>query len=86
MFTRNKVWAVAAVFAVMPFVQGQDGALDRTSVKINLPADSPVALVSADWGESRATARGGAMLPRRVTSESGTPAPSSAATVSTSQT
>jgi hypothetical protein len=62
MFTRNKVWAVAAVFAVMPFVQGQDGALDRTSVKINLPADSPVALVSADWGESRATARGGAMM------------------------
>src|SRR5512140_3839619 len=33
----------------------------RSSVKINLPPDSPVTLVSADWGESRATPRGGAM-------------------------
>jgi hypothetical protein len=29
--------------------------------KVNLPQDSPLALVSADWGSSRATARGGAM-------------------------
>ena len=33
-----------------------------TSVKINFPADSPVTLVSADWGESRTDARGGALL------------------------
>jgi hypothetical protein len=33
-----------------------------SSVKINLPADSPVALDSADWGESRTEARGGALV------------------------
>ncbi len=32
------------------------------SRKIELPPDSPVTLVSADWGESSATARGGAFL------------------------
>ncbi|MBI4877818.1 MAG: hypothetical protein HY822_24565 [Acidobacteria bacterium] len=32
-----------------------------SSVRINLPPDSPVTLVSADWGELRATPRGGAM-------------------------
>jgi hypothetical protein len=41
----------------------QDRPLDpHTSVKINLPPDSPVALRSADLGESRATARGAAMV------------------------
>jgi hypothetical protein len=30
--------------------------------KIDLPPDSPITLVSADWGESSATARGGAFL------------------------
>jgi hypothetical protein len=62
MFTRNKVAILTALFAALPLVQAQDGVLDRTSVKINLPPDSPVALVSADWGESRATARGGAIM------------------------
>ncbi|MFN3324565.1 MAG: hypothetical protein ACK5AZ_13800 [Bryobacteraceae bacterium] len=39
------------------------GAQDfRRSLKIDLPKDSPVALVSADWGESRAAARGGAIM------------------------
>jgi hypothetical protein len=33
-----------------------------SSVKINFPADSPVALLSADWGESRTEARSGALL------------------------
>lgn len=33
-----------------------------SSVKVNFPNDSPVALVSADWGESRTEARGGALL------------------------
>src|SRR5271166_1780215 len=32
------------------------------SRKIDLPKDSPVTLVSADWGESSATPRGGAFL------------------------
>jgi hypothetical protein len=33
-----------------------------SSAKINFPDDSPVALVSADWGESRTEARGGALV------------------------
>lgn len=33
-----------------------------TSVKVNLPADAPVGLVSADWGESRTDPRGGALV------------------------
>jgi hypothetical protein len=33
-----------------------------SSFKINFPADSPVDLVSADWGESRTEARGGALV------------------------
>lgn len=34
----------------------------RSSMNIRLPDDSPVALLSASWGDSTATARGGAML------------------------
>ena len=30
------------------------------SYRVDLPPDAPLALVSADWGASRATARGGA--------------------------
>lgn len=33
-----------------------------SSFKINFPADSPVALVSADWGESRTNTLGGAVV------------------------
>ncbi len=41
----------------------QEAAFDsRTSLKIDFPKDSPVAVVSADWGESRASARGSAMV------------------------
>jgi len=41
----------------------QDAALDpRTSIKVDFPGDSPLTLVSADMGQSRATARGGAMV------------------------
>ena len=41
----------------------QETTLDpRSSLKINFPKDSPVTLVSADWGESKASARGGAMI------------------------
>jgi hypothetical protein len=41
----------------------QETPLDpHSSIKINLPADSPVALLSADLGESRATARGSATV------------------------
>jgi hypothetical protein len=34
----------------------------RSSMHITLPDDSPVALLAADWGESRADNRGGAMV------------------------
>lgn len=41
----------------------QDTALDpQSSVKIDLPADSPLILLSTSMGESRATNRGGAMI------------------------
>jgi len=33
-----------------------------SSFKINFPADSPVAVVNADWGESRTTTLGGALV------------------------
>jgi len=48
---------------VLPLAGLAQQLLDpRSSVKIDLPSDSPVALVSADLGESRATPRGGAMV------------------------
>jgi hypothetical protein len=34
----------------------------RGSIKIDFPNDSPVAVVSADWGQSSPTARGGALM------------------------
>ena len=41
----------------------QDGPLDpNSSVKINIPGNSPVSLLYLNLGDSRATARGGAML------------------------
>ena len=44
-------------------MNAQETVLDpATSVKIDLPADSPVSLISTSMGESRATARGGAMI------------------------
>lgn len=61
MSTRTKL-ALLALAAVMP-VLAQDGKLDAAgSMKIDFPPDSPVTLVSADLGESRATPRGGAMV------------------------
>ncbi len=41
----------------------QETALDQaSSVKIDLPADSPLTLLSSSMGESRATSRGGALV------------------------
>ena len=41
----------------------QNSPLDsRDAVKVNIPADSPVNFVSMTMGESRATARGAALL------------------------
>ena len=35
----------------------------RGSLKVDLPKDSPVSLLVADWGESSTTPRGGAIRP-----------------------
>ncbi len=53
MFSRPATLFVAIAVAM----SGQ--SLSR---KIDLPADSPITLVSADWGDSKATPRGGAYL------------------------
>lgn len=62
MFTFNKAsWLLLPVVAAS--LLAQEMRLDsRSSVKINLPDDSPVSIVSTNLGESRATARGGAMI------------------------
>lgn len=39
----------------------QEGGARTGAFRINFPADSPVTLVSADWGESRTTTLGGAL-------------------------
>lgn len=57
MSSRFAVVFVAAVLGAA----AQDRSLDN-SVKINLPADSPVTLISANLGESHATQRGSAVV------------------------
>lgn len=55
MSTRNRLAVFAALAVSALSAQG-------TSVKVNLPADSPVTLISADWGESRTQDRGSAQV------------------------
>ncbi|MCL4852323.1 MAG: hypothetical protein KJZ78_13190, partial [Bryobacteraceae bacterium] len=53
----------AVLFAGARAAWPQSDPLDgRSTLHITLPEDSPISVVSADWGESRATARGGAMV------------------------
>ena len=60
---RNSVTLTAALLLSCGIGGAQDRPLDpHSSMKIDLPPDSPVTLVSADVGESRASARGGAMV------------------------
>jgi hypothetical protein len=55
--------AVLAALAGPGIAAGQSNGLDsRSTMHITLPEDSPVTVVSADWGESTASPRGGAML------------------------
>jgi hypothetical protein len=55
--------ALAALLFSGALGMAQETPLDpHSSIAINLPPDSPVTLVSADVGESRASARGGAMV------------------------
>lgn len=61
MSMRNSwILAFSAIFGALCFAQAplQPGG----SFHINLPKDSPVTLVAADMGQSRAEARGGAMM------------------------
>jgi hypothetical protein len=56
---RNAALALVAGFSLL----AQDTALDpASSVKIDLPPDSPLALVSTSMGESHAATRGGTMV------------------------
>jgi hypothetical protein len=59
---RGAAWGVIGISAFLPLL-AQETALDpASSVKIDLPADSPLALVSTSMGESRAINRGGATV------------------------
>lgn len=61
MSTRSNVLAIALCAACAAFAQ-QNRLDSRSTMHITLPEDSPVSVLSADWGESNATPRGGAML------------------------
>ncbi len=55
--------AAAAVFALALPLAAQETTLDpANSVKVDLPADSPLQLISKSMGDSRATTRGGAIV------------------------
>ncbi len=65
MFICNRagVFAIAGILAFAGGVAAQETTLDPTSsVKIDLPADSPLNLISTTMGDSRATSRGGAIV------------------------
>ena len=62
MFMRSKL-AIAALLAVLAAPAQQQNRLNsRSMMHITLPDDSPLAVLSADWGESVATQRGSAIL------------------------
>ena len=54
--------AALVAVALCPAVFAQSRLDPRSTMHITLPEDSPVTVLTADWGESTATARGGAML------------------------
>lgn len=61
MLRNHAIW-VAALAAAAGVAPAQDQLLSHSSIAINLPPDSPLTLISSDTGESRASARGGAMV------------------------
>jgi hypothetical protein len=64
LFCSNRIgWiSVALVACVMPLA-AQETSLDpANSVKVDLPSDSPLELISKSLGDSRATSRGGAIV------------------------
>src|SRR5207302_8833604 len=64
--SRNRLAGSALITALLlsgGAGRAQDTPLDpHSSIAVNLPPDSPVTLLSVDTGESRASARGGAMV------------------------
>lgn len=50
------MWNSALLFAAAATLVAQDG------LQVNLPADSPIAVVNSGWGESRSIPRGGATM------------------------
>jgi hypothetical protein len=59
MFIRSSFVFLLLALAAWPQSQKLD---PRSTMHITFPEDSPVTVVSADWGESNASPRGGAML------------------------
>lgn len=62
MSRRNSIPVCAALLVLAPAVIRAQAAADpRNSFQVRVPAEAPVSVVSADWGQSNAAARGGAM-------------------------
>src|SRR6185436_5973502 len=60
MHTYSKLVLLATLAVITAW--GQNRLNSRSTMLITLPEDSPLAVLSADWGESTATPRGSAML------------------------
>jgi hypothetical protein len=58
--TKNRVWLAGVLGAAS--LLAQDAPLATSSVKIDLPDDSPVAVMRTDTGTSRTTERGAALV------------------------
>ena len=59
---RNRTILAACFLVASGLGRAQEQSLSQSSIAINLPPDAPLTLVSSESGESRATARGGALL------------------------
>ena len=63
MFTRSKFAALVAMAVAVAMPSSGQNRLDpQSTMHITLPEDGPVALLSAGWGDSTASPRGGAIL------------------------
>src|SRR5580658_2746558 len=63
MFTWNKFAAIMVLaLPLAALLEAQDVLDPVSSVKIDLPSDSPVTLIQTGMGDSRATSRGGAIV------------------------
>ena len=61
----NRLLLLAVTFgiSVVGMLCAQEGPLDpNSSIQFNLPPNSPVSMMSASYGDSRATVRGGALV------------------------